>query len=217
MAVLFTSDLHLGHELVAVKRGFSSSESHDAAIAEYWDELVKPDDHLWILGDICLARWRYALDFIKERPGVKHLIAGNHDPVHSMHRKSWKMQKPFHEVFESVSTFARRTIEGQEVLLHHFPYNTDHTEEVRYTQYRLKDQGRWLLHGHTHGPERLHGHEIHVGLDAWNLQFVTLETIQQLIRENPVPPRRASEHRAQQESRDSKSDQSDANIAGQGQ
>lgn len=48
-------------------------------------------------------------------------------------------------------------------------------------QYRLRDEGRWLLHGHTHQPERIRGREIHVGLDAWDLAPVNEGTIAKLI------------------------------------
>src|SRR6218665_2255123 len=49
------------------------------------------------------------------------------------------------------------------------PYSGAHPEPDRYDQWRLKDPGRWLLHGHTHDEnQRLHnGHQIHVGIEAW--------------------------------------------------
>ena len=49
----------------------------------------------------------------------------------------------------------------------------------RYTQYRLPNQGRWLLHGHTHNKDqRIHGKQLHVGLDAWGMRPVSLDWIQ---------------------------------------
>ena len=44
----------------------------------------------------------------------------------------------------------------------------DHAREDRFDAWRLKDTGQWLLHGHTHDRgQRVHGRQIHVGLDAW--------------------------------------------------
>lgn len=184
MALLFTSDPHFGHENVARLRGFDNVEAHDEAITKHWKEIVNEEDHLWILGDLQMSAVKYALELVGSMPGKKHLILGNHDPAHPMHRQSHKFQHQYMEVFESVQAFARRRIAGQEVLLSHFPYQSDHTQVARYTQYRLRDEGLWLLHGHTHGAEKLHGHEIHVGLDAWGMKFVPISTIEKMIKEN---------------------------------
>ena len=76
--ILFTSDLHFGHEKVAGYRGFGSAEEHDDAIAERWRETVSPRDTVWILGDLAMSSPRAALELLAELPGQKHLIAGNH-------------------------------------------------------------------------------------------------------------------------------------------
>lgn len=187
--VFFTSDLHLGHRFVAGLRGFDNVDDHDAAIARYWDEAISDDDVVWVLGDIAVSNPSYALGAIGSLPGQKHLIAGNHDKCHPMHRDSHRYQKQYLEVFESVQAFARRKIAGWDVLLSHFPYDTDREtggpEVVRYTQYRLRKEGPglWLIHGHTHGQEQLHDQQIHIGLDAWDLKPVPLDTIEKIIVE----------------------------------
>ena len=59
----------------------------------------------------------------------------------------------------------------------------DHTDAPRFAQYRLPDEGRWLLHGHTHiADQRIHGRQIHVGLDAWDLRPVPLGEIEDAVR-----------------------------------
>src|SRR4051812_40938746 len=52
--VLYTSDLHIGHQKVAGIRGFATTEEHDLAMAELWRAQVQPDDQVWILGDLSL-------------------------------------------------------------------------------------------------------------------------------------------------------------------
>lgn len=185
--IWFTSDLHLGHHVVAQHRGFETTHGHDVAIQTNWLRVVKPDDQVWILGDLAVSQPGYALDCLKSWPGVKHLIAGNHDAVHPMHRQAARHQRAYLEIFDSVQAFARRRINGHDVLLSHFPYTADRGE-IRYPQYRLPDLGDWLLHGHTHGTERRHGREIHIGLDAWNLAPVDINTVTALIDEYESRP-----------------------------
>ncbi len=189
----FTSDLHLGHRKVAEIRGFNNTMDHDLAVVARWNDNVRPDDTVWVLGDIAVSSPRYALDVIHSLHGQKHLIWGNHDAGHPMHRDAHKNAAAYFEVFASVASSARRRIDGTEVLLSHFPYTRDR-DETRHAQWRLPDLGAWLIHGHTHGPERLtiteHAdltvtREIHVGLDAWGLEPVPLSTIALLMKENP--------------------------------
>lgn len=210
-AVWFTSDLHIGHEMVAVQRflpskidGTASIGWHDAMLAHRWDENVRPDDQVWVLGDLTLGGTEavaHGLNWISDRPGVKHLIAGNHDPVHPMHRDAHRWQSAYLKVFASVQAFARRRIAGQDVLLSHFPYEGDHSATERFRPYRLRDvgdPGTPLLHGHTHSAEKIsYGRDrwvgipgvnptrgpmqIHVGVDAWDMRPVALSEIEGLL------------------------------------
>lgn len=172
--IRYTADLHLGHALVARTRGFDDPEPHDAMVIEMWNQTVDKNDIIYVLGDISCGREPYALTQLSSLPGRKRLIVGNHDSVHPMHRESHKRQRQFLEVFESVQTFARRRAGGVEFLLSHFPYDGDHTETERFNQYRLRDEGRWLLHGHTHSTTaRSSERGINVGLDAWGMKMVS--------------------------------------------
>lgn len=85
----FTSDLHLGHENVALThRGARSVEQHDQAIVENLLRCLQSGDDLYILGDLSLGRKRdidhavTLLTPVARRVGYKHmhLIRGNHDP-----------------------------------------------------------------------------------------------------------------------------------------
>lgn len=192
MTVWFTSDPHWGHGMVARLRGFGDGgqadrANHDEVLLTNFLEVVDRRDQVWWLGDLCIAKPDYALEQIAKIPGKHHLVCGNHDRVSPINRDSHRYMRQYMEVFTSVQAYARRRISGQQVLLSHYPYITDleaadHTDIPRYTQYRLPDEGSWLLHGHTHNAsQRQHGRQIHVGLDAWGLGPVTLDTIQQII------------------------------------
>lgn len=183
MSVWFTSDLHFGHRLCARLRGFGEDiDAHDEILVRNWKRTVHNNGQVWVLGDLAMSNPEYALQIIDDLPGRKHLIVGNHDECHPMHREAHKYQRLYMEVFESVQPFARRKIAGETVLLSHFPYNKDR-HEVRYTQWRLRDEGAWLLHGHTHeADQRREGREIHVGVDAWDFTPVPINTIADLMK-----------------------------------
>ncbi|WP_232839972.1 MULTISPECIES: metallophosphoesterase [Nocardia] len=188
-AIWLTSDLHVGHRMVAGLRGFGDDiDAHDATLAANWDRLVRPVDQVWLLGDLTGRRGDEArgLAWIAARPGVKHLIAGNHDAVHPLHSQAYKMLPEYLKVFATVQQSATRKIGGHRVLLSHFPYGGeggDHTATIRYPEWRFLDTGRWLLHGHTHSPHRQRGRQLHVGVDAHGLSPVSLHWVEERIAE----------------------------------
>lgn len=187
----FTADLHIGHRRVAGLRGFDDDAAgHDAALARRWDARVADTDVVWLLGDISgggRGSQQRALAWIAARPGIKHLIAGNHDSVHPMHEDAHKALPAYLEVFASVQQSARRKLAGHRLLLSHFPYRdgSDLGEKRaagRFDQWRLPDCGAWLLHGHTHSTARRSGpRSIHVGLDAWGLAPASIDEIVQIL------------------------------------
>lgn len=186
MTVWFMSDPHFGHKLVAQTRGFSEAFDHDLAIYRNLLERLDKHDQLWILGDLCVSNPQAALDTLADLPGSKHLISGNHDRCHPMHRDAHNWQARYLKVFDSVQPFARRRIGGRNVLLSHFPYMADRGEP-RYVQWRLRDQGEFLLHGHTHSPMQWTSlREIHVGVDAWGLAPVSLDVIGSMMSRQEV-------------------------------
>ena len=163
--------------MVSEIRGFASPAEHDESIAAGWRARVGKNDTVYVLGDVAVSGFGSALAFIDALPGTKHLISGNHDPVHPMHRTYSRMLPRFLEVFKTVGPFLRRKVDGREFMLSHFPYlewgdGTERPARPKYDQYRLADVGTPLLHGHTHGKERVHGHSLHVGVDAWDMDPV---------------------------------------------
>lgn len=187
MTLYLTSDLHLGHALVADIRGYGQDvATHDEWIMSALHRLTEQDD-LWILGDITSgtrsAETR-ALELLGSLKCRLHLVNGNHDSCSSIHRDGWKRQESFRAVFASIQDFARRRgPAGATVMMSHYPYRVDHTEVARYDQYRLRDEGAWLLHGHTHQTHvRTSAREIHIGWDTWS-RPVAWSEIEAIINE----------------------------------
>lgn len=150
MAILFTSDLHLGHKNVidfcnrnkkTCGVDFENVEQMDAFLIDKWNQKVENDDEVYILGDFSFRSSKDVIDYLKRMKGKKHMIAGNHD---------YKWQKNIDEVrpyLESVSNMEIIRIGKKLVTLNHYPmleWNGSH---------RARDQKTslsWLIHGHIH-------------------------------------------------------------------
>lgn len=184
MTRFFCADPHIGHTRIAELRGYSTTQEHDNAVLQPIREL-KRGDQLWVLGDLSSGGRKaedraleQLADAIPEGVGA-HLIAGNHDSCSPVHRESYKRQKVFLEVFDSVQPFARMKLEGRYFMLSHFDYmgmrwlhrDANVERENEYDQYRLHDHGKWLIHGHTHQPvpyrRFVHPRSICVSWESW--------------------------------------------------
>ena len=179
-----TSDTHLGHDFVARLRGFEGHAEHDAELARRWDKRVRDGDEVWVLGDVAMNGWRDRIAWFADRPGVKHLVLGNHDRAHPMHRNAHSHLPAYLTAFTTVQTAAMLR---HGLLASHFPYDGEGgTREPdakdRATQWRLRDEGAPLVHGHVHDSTRYRYSNrgslmLHAGLDAWGLAPVTIHDL----------------------------------------
>lgn len=209
--ILFTSDPHLTDRTPARTRGFltpdgeADTDAHDAWYQGMWRSHVTKRDIVYVCGDVTgggAERRRRAFEILRGLPGRKIAVLGNHDDAHPASMSSVRpgVQREWLEVFDAVMPFAVRRImvDGvrRKVLLSHFPYfgDGDHSTTERFAEYRLKNTGLWLLHGHTHKAyQRVHdGHQIHVGIDAWGRPVTETEVAEMIAatesgREHTVP------------------------------
>lgn len=204
-----TSDLHLFHPAMAFyrwRRRWPTSEEraqikpelidwHTDRLAGQWDAYVRPQDTVIVCGDLTAnsSMVEHALRWVNERPGVKKLILGNHDPAHPMHRDADRWDGVYYQAFKSVSTSATRNLAlprsgGKvRVRLSHFPYSGDGDgREDRCTQDRLRDERLPIIHGHVHTKDKVTRSkrgtpQIHVGVDAWDMAPVNLRAVASLL------------------------------------
>jgi calcineurin-like phosphoesterase family protein len=168
VSVLFYhSDWHFNHDFVARTRGYATSQEHDDALIDSINTVATKRDHIWVLGDVFMGSVTAGLKQIERIRATKHLVLGNHDAVHPMHKGSHNKLRRFLEVFETVSLHEQHTIAGRKVMLSHFPYAGDHYDADRYEQWRLRDEGLWLINGHVHHAWLRNGRQINVGVDYW--------------------------------------------------
>lgn len=181
-----TSDLHLGHVNAATRwRGFDTVEDMNETLIDNWNRVVNPNDAVWILGDIVMGARSETLPLVNRLHGNKVLVPGNHDYVHpcngdKMVAKWWQA---YADRFSLITS--GQVVYDDRVTLCHFPYTADHTDKVRYPEYRPTDKGGWLLHGHIHGttatsPDR--PRQIDVGVDAHGFTPVAWETLIEMMK-----------------------------------
>lgn len=193
----FTADLHLGHEAVAKLRGTTNDE-HTFMI---WNNLIRTTnrgDRLYVLGDLVsgFENPNAELDRIADLSmtlddnGVQmHVITGNHDLVHPSRSKAGRYLFDYCNVVDSVANIGTLKIAGQRAVLSHYPYDGDHKAEDRDIQWRARDLGAPIIHGHTHASEpvswsRQGTLQICVSLDAWDMHPVSKDELARLIERN---------------------------------
>jgi calcineurin-like phosphoesterase family protein len=187
MKTVFTSDHHFGHwkMIKYSNRPFNSVAHMDSMMAYHWNRIIDPDDTVYYLGDFVMNP-RQLKETLAILNGNVHFVFGNHDLGHpKIGSKKWR-EEYLSCGFASVQTELELEIAGQKVLLHHFPYRNDKFQNERYHGVRPVNKGGWLIHGHVHHRWQVKDKQINVGVDAWNFEPVTLETIAALIETGPV-------------------------------
>lgn len=118
--IWFSSDHHFFHNniLKYCNRPFETVEAMNGALVTNWNSVVKPDDHVYHLGDFCFGnveKWNWCLEPGRLN-GHIHLILGNHDPER-VFRDGTLIER-----FDSIDFQKILIIEGWTVILNHFPF-----------------------------------------------------------------------------------------------
>lgn len=177
----WTADLHLGHinALRFYRRPFSTVEEMDSEICKRWRDVVKEQDTVMLLGDICIGSLEKTLPMLASLPGRKLLLPGNRDKCSKVF---WRGKKVEYE--ESCKLFESYEIEIIEptivtlsnkamVQISHYPYGYD----PLYSSHRPVDWGLPLLHGHIHNDRKILNNQVNVGVDVNNFTPVSEDEI----------------------------------------
>lgn len=180
--IYFTSDIHFNHSksFLYEPRGFSSIEEHDEQIIKNWNAIVKPEDTVYVLGDMCLGgsdvqnMWEN-MSFIEQLNGQLHIIRGNHDTDHrvNMYREC--------ENVVAAGEYATIIKYGKyHFYLSHYPTKVgNYDDEEKHTKL-------YCLCGHSHVKDKwLDWHDkcYHVELDAHGNMPVSIDQIIEDIKE----------------------------------
>lgn len=165
----FTADLHFGHEKIIkhVGRPFQSVEEMDSKLIRNWNQVIKPEDEVYILGDFTMKGPKFAAEILRQLNGRKYLIRGNHD-------KFADRQEFSQDLFEWVRDYSELTWNNYKFILFHYPI-------LEWNEYF---RGSINLHGHQHNHEeynlenrknRIYRYD--VGVDANKMRPVSIEQI----------------------------------------
>ena len=162
--LLLTSDQHLGHKSICrFRTQFSSVEEHDDFVISNYCSIVKKHDTVYFLGDVAFTQ--QAIQRIKELPGHKVLILGNHDtelPTHLLQ----KLLGCFNKV-HGITT-------KHHCWISHAP--------IHPTELRSKPN----IHGHTHNTIIKDHRYANICLENTNYKPVLFTDIQQAFKQNQI-------------------------------
>ena len=171
--VFFTADTHFGHGNIIkyCNRPFTHAdgspdpEAQDEAIIKRFNEVLRPGDLLYHLGDVSWSSFDIQRRFL-DRLNTKevHLILGNHDKHVTVNKFA----------FKSVCDLRKFHVGKQSVILCHYPMRS----------WDGKGKGTPQLYGHVHGKMPGIGRQMDVGVDtnnfypwAWEDIWKQLQTI----------------------------------------
>lgn len=187
--IYFTSDLHIYHKNILrhcperVNMCGAADENDVAAwdkwIMEKWNDVIKRDDIVYILGDFSFANTEWTRKILSKLRGKKFLILGNHD------KSSEKLTEHFVQITQIKEvTFKKSTYDFLEedflVTMCHYPMIT----------WNAKHYGACMIHGHCHG--RLDDYNsasldlrVDVGVDGKlaNYGFIRLDELYRYFKE----------------------------------
>ena len=169
MNIFITSDTHFGHdrEFLYGPRGFTSIAEHDEEVIRRWNEVVKPEDTVYHLGDVMLGDNAHGLDCLRRLNGTIKIVRGNHDTD-----TRWKLyaELPNVELFDWATVIKYKKYQ---FYLSHHPTFTSNLEKEPFLRAHLVN-----LYGHTHQTKDFYNDipfMYHAGLDSHNCYPVLLD------------------------------------------
>jgi calcineurin-like phosphoesterase family protein len=164
MKVYIWSDLHLWHKNIIKyeNRPFSSVEEMNDTIIKNWNEIVKPEDTIINLGDVSFRLHKEILGIcIRQLPGKKILILGNHDRKKPIH---WWEDVGFDEVYKYPIIYKKYFI-----LSHEQVYINDSMPYVN-------------IHGHSHSESSNNLQKVNVSIELTDYKPLLFDTIIEKFR-----------------------------------
>lgn len=172
--IYFTSDLHLFHENILKfcpeSRPFENIEEMHHHLLEYWNNLIMPEDDVYILGDVTFKNSLNAKNYLNSLNGKKYLIYGNHD------KNIITNEEDIQDCFEFCKHYHEIHYNKNLIVLSHYPFMF----------WNRSDHGSYHLFGHCHGTLKHDGRALDVGLDATNFKILSIEDIDNVLNAKPI-------------------------------
>lgn len=173
MSILITSDLHFNHDkpFCWEKRGYHNVEEMNEDIVLKWNEKVKDDDTVFVLGDLILGAVGNGIHYINRLNGEIDLIIGNHDTSEKL--LAYKELSNVKIIGHSIPIESGRF----RFYLSHYPTICTPSDVVKERPSNIL----WNLCGHTHTTNPFNdidkGYIYHCEVDAHHMAPVSLNDI----------------------------------------
>lgn len=159
MKTWLTADWHLGEDRFDLMgRPFTSVEEHVQTLWENHNAVVRPDDLVIMVGDVCYQKATKYLPFVEKFHGKKILVRGNHD-----RGLTDEQLKPYFERIYTDGEGFRHLIGNNMCYITHYP--TCGVEDA------------FNLVGHIHGAWKYQLNMFNVGVDANHFRPVDADRI----------------------------------------
>lgn len=166
--IYITSDQHFGHANIIkyCDRPFDSVQQMDEAMIACWNEVVRPDDTVYVVGDFTLANQEAALKYRKRLVGHKVFMPGSHDRwIHDAGKPKQLTGTPFSEWtgywIEEIKH------KGHYITLCHYSMRS----------WPRSFHGSLHCYGHSHGRLPPHGRSMDIGVDMNHFYPYSLDEI----------------------------------------
>lgn len=169
--IFFTADTHFGHRKVTIpkERPFETAEEMDAILIQNWNQLIKPNDLVYHLGDFAKNQeYENVKKYISQLNGNIILISGNHD---SKFEERTKLL--FHEFYKH--QYELFVSDYEYYVLNHCPM----------FEWNKSHHNSYHLFGHCHGVVDNIGKTHDVGVDNNNFFPVHIEDIREIMKKRP--------------------------------
>lgn len=164
MGIWFVADTHFGHANVIkyTNRPFASAHDMNVELVRRWNEVVRPEDTVYHLGDVGLCPPRSLRQILERLHGTIHLVQGNHDKGIDKVRDRFASISPLTEIHVPDPDAVRGV---RHIVLCHYKMAT----------WNKKHCGSWHLFGHSHGkiPDDPREFSLDVGVDCWDFTPVS--------------------------------------------
>jgi len=100
MNTWFTADTHFGHKNIIkyTDRPYASTLEMDEALIANWNARVRPEDHVYHLGDFALNSPEECRGILERLNGNIHLIRGNHEKTADACADAFVWSKNYYEL-----------------------------------------------------------------------------------------------------------------------
>lgn len=171
----FGSDWHLGHANIIKydKRPFKDVEEMNRTIIKNYNDIVKPEDEFYFLGDFCMGDHSKAESYMQQLvPNKKFFISGNHD--------KWSTIELYKKYGTYLGKMAEITIQKKPITLCHYAMRV----------WNHSHHGAYHLYGHSHGtlPEDPNSLSFDVGTNCWNYKPISFEEVQRKMNTKTFKP-----------------------------